>query len=106
MGSHLLKYITDKMGQVYGSEAIAVTAPTGIAAAKVGGQTLHTFAGTGLGKAQSRDALVDKAVGNPFAVQRWMKTKVLIIDEVSMLDVYFFDVLDHIARQMKCMRDK
>ena len=30
----------------YSEEALAVTAPTGISALNVGGQTLHSFAGT------------------------------------------------------------
>ena len=39
------------MRAMYGSdEAVVVTAPTGVAAINVGGQTLHSFAGCGVPK--------------------------------------------------------
>jgi len=76
---------------------VAVTAPTGIAASHVQGQTIHSWAGIGLGKG-SVDTVVSKALGNSGACDRWRAASVLVIDEVSMLDSHLFSVLDTLGR--------
>lgn len=81
-------------------EAVAVTASTGLAACNIGGITLHSFAGVGLG-AGSAEELVKNIKKVKKNVVRWTKTKVLVIDEVSMIDADFFDKLEHIARKLK-----
>jgi ATP-dependent DNA helicase PIF1 len=63
-----------------GSDAVAITASTGIAACNIGGVTLHSFAGIGLG-IESAQVLTDKIKKNKKATTRWMRTRVLIIDE-------------------------
>jgi ATP-dependent DNA helicase PIF1 len=78
-------------------ERIAVTASTGLAACNIGGMTLHSFAGIGLGK-EDAQALVRKIRRNPKAKNRWLKTKILIIDEISMVDGDLFDKLSQIGR--------
>ncbi|KAL2142629.1 hypothetical protein VTI28DRAFT_893 [Corynascus sepedonium] len=78
-------------------ERVAVTASTGLAACNIGGMTLHSFAGIGLGK-EDTNVLVKKIRRNPKAKNRWLKTKVLIIDEVSMVDGELFDKLSQIGR--------
>lgn len=75
----------------YAPNAVAVTAFTGIAAANVGGGTLHSWAGCGLAKPSAHKLysfLTAKAGGygrrkEPYA--RWMDCKVLIIDEGTYL---------------------
>lgn len=62
------------------AEAVATTASTGIAACNIGGVTLHSFAGVGLGN-ESTEALLQKIKKNRKAVGRWVRTQVLIIDE-------------------------
>lgn len=52
----------------------------GIAACNIGGVTVHSFAGIGLGIEQS-EQLVSKIRKNKRAMSRWLRTKVLIIDE-------------------------
>jgi ATP-dependent DNA helicase PIF1 len=44
-----MKYVIQELAKKHGESAVAVTAPTGIAAIAVGGQTIHSFAGIGLG---------------------------------------------------------
>lgn len=61
-------------------EVVAVTASTGLAACNVGGITLHSFAGFGLGKGDVPE-LVRTIKRNKKAFERWRRTKVLIIDE-------------------------
>ena len=81
-------------------DRVAVTASTGLAACNVGGVTLHSFAGIGLGK-EAVPELVKKIKRNAKAKQRWMRTKVLIIDEISMVDGDLFDKLEAIARAIR-----
>jgi ATP-dependent DNA helicase PIF1 len=78
-------------------ERVAVTASTGLAACNIGGMTLHSFAGIGLGK-EDTNVLVKKIRRNPKAKNRWLKTKTLVIDEVSMVDGELFDKLSQIGR--------
>jgi ATP-dependent DNA helicase PIF1 len=52
----------------------------GIAACNIGGVTIHSFAGIGLG-IESADQLAVKIKKNKKASTRWARTKVLIIDE-------------------------
>ncbi|PPQ98949.1 hypothetical protein CVT24_003576 [Panaeolus cyanescens] len=85
---------------VKNSDAVAITASTGIAACNIGGVTIHSFAGIGLGLESAED-LVVKIKKNKKAATRWMRTKVLIIDEVSMVDGELFDKLAQIAKMLK-----
>ena len=81
-------------------DRVAVTASTGLAACNVGGVTLHSFAGIGLGKEDAPE-LVKKIKRNSKGKQRWLRTKVLIIDEISMVDGDLFDKLEAIARAIR-----
>ncbi|KAF8058243.1 PIF1-like helicase-domain-containing protein [Lyophyllum atratum] len=71
---------------------IAVTATTGIAGVNIGGSTVHSFAGIGLGK-ETAEKLAVKVDRSTFASARWRNLQVLIIDEISMMDGMFFDKL-------------
>ena len=81
-------------------DRVAVTASTGLAACNVGGVTLHSFSGIGLGK-EPAEELVKKIKKNAKAKNRWMRTQVLIIDEISMVDGDLFDKLERIARMIR-----
>lgn len=81
-------------------ERLSVTASTGLAACNIGGMTLHSFAGIGLGK-EDVPTLVKKIRRNPKAKNRWLRTSTLIIDEVSMVDGDLFDKLSQIARTIR-----
>ena len=76
---------------------VYVTAPSGSAASRIAGTTLHSFAGFGLGSGPA-SCLVDKVLNNRWAVRRWQDCKILVIDEISMLSGKLFDVLDSIGR--------
>ncbi|KAG1746581.1 uncharacterized protein EDB91DRAFT_1033760, partial [Suillus paluster] len=52
----------------------------GIAACNIGGVTIHSFAGIGIGEA-SAEELTNRVRKNKKAASRWLRTKVLIIDE-------------------------
>lgn len=90
--SVLLREIIHSLRNKYARnpDAVAVTASTGIAACNIGGVTLHSFGGVGLAT-DTPEILLRKLKMNKKASGRWTKTKVLIIDEVSMVDGAMFD---------------
>lgn len=100
--SVLLREIIHSLKRKFAKEPdrIAVTASTGLAACNIGGVTLHSFAGIGLGKDEVPE-LVKFIKRNQKAKQRWLRTKYLIIDEVSMVDGDLFDKLEAIARTIR-----
>ncbi len=97
--SVLMRSIISKLRQKYTKEPdrVAVTASTGLAAVNIDGSTLHSFAGIGLGKEPATE-LLKKIRRNPKTRQRWSRTRVLIIDEISMIDGDLFDKLEQVAR--------
>jgi len=97
--SFLLRYIIQELKKRHPSK-VAVTAPTGIAAMNIGGQTIHSFAGVGLGVG-SVEKLRKKVQKSKDAVRRWKETQALVLDEVSMLDAKLFDALESIARSVR-----
>jgi len=81
-------------------EPVAITSLTGASALLIGGSTIHSFAGIGLGNG-SVSELMTKITKNFFIKRRWMRTKVLIIDEISMMKPDLFEKLEEIARLIK-----
>lgn len=79
---------------------IAITSTTGISALLIGGTTLHSYAGIGLGNG-TVDELYEKVRMNPKAKQRWNRVDTLIIDEISMLSPELLDKLDQLASKIR-----
>ena len=73
----------------YGPHAVYVTASTGFAACNIGGTTLHSFAGIGLGIGD-KETLLDKVATRRESKNRWQNAKALLIDEISMIDSDMF----------------
>ncbi|KAJ3491838.1 hypothetical protein NLI96_g410 [Meripilus lineatus] len=96
--SVLLRQIIETLRKKFGiaSDAVAITASTGIAACNIGGITIHSFAGIALGLG-SAEQLAGKVRSNKKASSRWLRTKALIIDEVSMIDGDLFDKLARVG---------
>jgi len=78
---------------------VAVTASTGIAATHLQGVTLHSWSGIGVNDSLTRKDL-EKLESNSRIKRNYQKTKVLIIDEISMLHKHQLDMVDTIARHM------
>lgn len=93
--SHLLRFIIQNLQR--SNSKFGVCAPTGVAAINVGGSTLHSFFGIGLGQG-SLDSLLKKVRKNKPALKRIKETEILLIDEVSMLSSDLFDILDAISK--------
>lgn len=77
-----------------------VTASTGIAATHMGGMTIHSWAGIGIHSYLSDEALESMAEKS-YLSKRFDRVRVLIIDEVSMLHHFRFDMVDSVLKAMK-----
>ena len=83
----------------YSHSVVYKTSTTGISAIQIGGKTIHSWAGIQLGKDSVEEILKNMI---PIIRFRWKRTRVLFIDEISMLHPDIFDKLDKIARIIKC----
>ncbi|MCX6789865.1 MAG: AAA family ATPase [Candidatus Gribaldobacteria bacterium] len=77
----------------------AITASTGIAATHLNGITIHSWAGIGIKEHLSRGDL-EKIAKTAYVVKRVAKAKVLIIDEISMLEAGTFGLVDLVCQQI------
>jgi hypothetical protein len=79
---------------------VAVTASTGIAATHMNGITIHSWSGLGI-----RDTLSEEVISEleerRYLWDRMQRTKVLIIDEVSMMHHFRLDLVDLLVRRFK-----
>ena len=81
---------------------IQVTALTGCASVLLNckAKTLHSWAGIGLG-ISTLDQLVTKIKKNKFSKAAWRQTDILVVDEVSMLSLKLFDLLNEIGKAVR-----
>lgn len=79
---------------------VAVTASTGIAATHMGGMTIHSWSGIGI-----RDSLsfeeAEELAQKSYLRNQVRAAEVLIIDEVSMLHNFRFDMIDRAVRALR-----
>lgn len=94
--SFLLKEMITQLRRKH-RDGIFVTASTGVAACNIGGVTLHGFAGVGLANG-SAESLASQVTNAKWTLARWRSAKVLVVDEVSMLEAEFFDKMEKVAR--------
>jgi ATP-dependent DNA helicase PIF1 len=78
----------------------AITASTGIAATHVGGMTIHSWSGIGILE-YLRPEDLDRIASKEHVVRRIQKTKVLIIDEISMLSAGALSMIDAVLREVR-----
>ena len=78
----------------------AITASTGIAATHLHGLTIHSWSGIGISEYMTPE-LLDRIASKEHVVKRIQKTKVLIIDEVSMLSGNVLSMVDAVCREVK-----
>ena len=78
----------------------AVTASTGIAATHIGGQTLHSWCGLGVRHKLSPYDL-DEIATNRKVMERVGNSRVLIIDEVSMLSANTLSMAEMVCREVR-----
>lgn len=98
--SVVLREIIRLLYAKYGYSRVGLTASTGLAACNIGGQTLHRYLAIGIG-AGSPLELAQRIKKNSLNYKRWKNLKVLIIDEVSMIDGKLFTKLDEVAQILR-----
>ncbi len=81
----------------------AITASTGIAATHIGGMTIHSWCGIGIKSTLSKTELNTIATNSRVA-NRIKKTKVLIIDEISMLSADTFTTVEQVCRAVRASK--
>lgn len=98
----LLREIIKQLKEKYKTpaEAVAVTATTGLAGLNIGGKTYHSHFGLGLGDANYK-VLVKRISKRSDVVKVWKNCKVLIIDEISLVDSRMLSKLAGIAQHFK-----
>jgi len=81
---------------------IYVTALTGCASILLNckAKTLHSWAGIGLGNGTT-EQLINKIRKNKFLKAIWKETDILVVDEVSMLSLKLFNMLNDIGKAVR-----
>lgn len=96
--SFLLNYLKDE----YKTKSLHITASTGIAAINVGGQTLHSWAGLGLGNLPINETLRNiLSVKGTHLRKKLRSAKILAIDEISMISAEIFDMLNNLLKVIR-----
>lgn len=96
--SFLLNYLKDE----YKTKSLHITASTGIAAINVGGQTLHSWAGLGLGNLPINETLRNiLSVKGTYLRKKLRSAKILAIDEISMISAEIFDMLNNLLKVVR-----
>ncbi|KAF3993007.1 hypothetical protein FT663_00304 [Candidozyma haemuli var. vulneris] len=102
--SVVLRYLVQALYRKHGMFSVGVTASTGLAACNIGGQTLHKYLCIGLGTGDPQE-LAKKISRKPESQRAWKNTRVLIIDEISMIDAKLFSKIDQIAKIIRKSRE-
>lgn len=93
-------FVIEKVASKYSSLKIGITSTTGTSAILIGGSTLHSFLGIGLGACEVSQLYLN-IKKNSYIHKRWKELDILIIDEVSMLSPLLFDKIEQLARVIR-----
>ena len=100
-----IKMYEDDNDHVYGRDFLTVTASTGIAAKLIDGKTIHSWSGLNYFKEDLEQdeylKQIEDIKNNKYIVNKIKKTKILVIDEVSLLSAKFIEILDLLLRKIK-----
>ncbi len=95
--SHVLKEMIAQLQKKYAGRpgAVAVVAPTGIAAIPLEGTTIHAWAGLG--------PIKKEAAAKFHSLKRkvWSQVHVLVIDEIGMVDDWLLNLLDRLGKEIR-----
>ena len=92
-------FLLQRIVGVLPPEVTYPTASTGAAACLIGGTTLHSFAGMGIGSGSLQQCVA--LASREHKAANWKKCRTLIIDEISMVDADYFDKLEAVARAVR-----
>jgi len=101
--SHVLKEI-NKVALRKGLK-VGLTATTGSASHLIGGRTIHSFLGIGLGKGTAAQLASATAAKNKPVLKKLKTLDVLVIEEVSMLEEELFEkISDYLSLIRQCTK--
>jgi len=80
--------------------SVGITASTGIAATHMGGTTIHSWSGMGIHENMD-EVQIGELLKKSYLRKHFLRTKVLIIDEISMLHDFQLDMVHRICRAFK-----
>lgn len=100
--SYLLQKLIILLQEKHGKKRVGITSTSGIGAEIIGGTTLHSFLGIGIDSDLTEEELLERILStrSSYARKNWRRTRVLIIDEISMLEGELFDKLEGLARKI------
>lgn len=78
--------------------SVAVTASTGIASTHINGQTIHSWSGVGVATSLTANLLKLIRTRRRSRIQA---ADILVIDEISMMHAWLFDMVDQVCRAMR-----
>jgi ATP-dependent DNA helicase PIF1 len=96
--SYTIKYIIELLKA--NKKTVGLTATTGTAAFIIGGQTIHSFMGLGIGDETIAELFI-KVKNRSNIYRTLIELDVLIIDEVSMLDSLLFEKISQLLCYIK-----
>ncbi len=79
---------------------IEVTSTTGLAAVNIGGQTIHAWTGVGICNLPI-DYAIKSIIKKSHLTKKIRNTKILAIDEISMLDAQTFDYINNVLKAIR-----
>ena len=79
---------------------VSITASTGIAATHINGRTIHSWCGIGINETLT-DSQIKGLKENDNLTSRIIPAKVLIIDEISMLNANRLDLIDYVCKAFR-----
>ncbi len=97
-------YLTNKYIEYWKKKYmnIAITASTGIASKIINGTTIHSWSGIGIiNEYDDFNTVLKKVLDNKKKVKEWKKTDILIIDEISLINIRTLDILNYIGKHIR-----
>ena len=96
--SHLLQFLKRYSTQI----SLEITASTGVSAINVGGSTIHSFSGIGLGNLPLEQTIENIMLPKMSRVRRKIRqTNILAIDEISMISSSVLELIDQVFRVVR-----
>ena len=98
--THLIKSFHQHA--IYTRQHIPVCAMTGCAAIllQCSAKTIHSWSGIRIARG-NKEQVIQSVLHNRFALAAWKKASGIIVDEVSMMSLKVFEILENIARLVK-----
>lgn len=94
-------YLIDFICSMYPTKKIQICALTGCAAELLtNASTIHRWAGTGLSNGD-KQGVINRVIRKKQNIKKWKQTDILIIDEVSMMSLKYFETLDLLGKTIR-----